>query len=313
MCRRAMTAPNQSATGQVTFTDVDLSDSHSLSVSVAASHGTASVDADGTWHYTVSNSGAVDALAAGEHLADSFTVQVDDGQGGLATQTVSIDIVGTNDAPVITSGAQSGNVSEGDDGSNQSATGQVTFTDIDLSDSHSLSVSVAASHGTASVDADGTWHCTVSDSGAVDALAAGEHLADSSAPCRSDDGQGELATQTVSIDIVGTNDAPVITSGAQSGNVSEGDDGSNQSATGQVTFTDIDLSDSHSLSVSVAANHGTASVDADGTWHYTVSELRRGGRAGGGRAPRRQLHGAGGRRPRRACDPDGEYRHRRHQ
>ena len=254
---------NQSATGQVTFTDVDLSDSHSLSVSVAASHGTASFDADGTWHYTVSDSGAVDALAAGEHLADSFTVQVDDGQGGLAIQTVSIDIVGTNDAPVITSGAQSGNVSKGDDGSNQSATGQVTFTDIDLSDSHSLSVSVAASHGTASVDADGTWHYTVSDSGAVDALAAGEHLADSFT-VQVDDGQGGLATQTVSIDIVGTNDAPVITSGAQSGNVSEGDDGSNQSATGQVTFTDIDLSDSHSLSVSVAANHGTASVDADG-------------------------------------------------
>ena len=44
---------------------------------------------DGTWHYTVSDSGAVDALAVGEHLADSFTVQVDDHNGGLATQVVT--------------------------------------------------------------------------------------------------------------------------------------------------------------------------------------------------------------------------------
>ena len=33
-------------------------------------------------------------------------------------------------------------------------------------------------------------------------------------------------------------------------------------ATGQVTFSDVDTSDTHTLSVSVAAAHGTASVDA---------------------------------------------------
>ncbi|MEI9432307.1 VCBS domain-containing protein, partial [Mesorhizobium sp. Cs1299R1N3] len=92
-------ATAQVATGKVTFSDVDTSDSHTLSVSAAAAHGTASVDPDGTWHYTVSDSGAVDALAVGEHLADSFTVQVDDGHGGLVAQVVAITITGTNDAP----------------------------------------------------------------------------------------------------------------------------------------------------------------------------------------------------------------------
>jgi len=40
----------------------------------------------------------------GEHLSDSFMVQVDDHHNGFDTQEVSIDIVGTNDAPVISGG-----------------------------------------------------------------------------------------------------------------------------------------------------------------------------------------------------------------
>src|SRR5207302_1290022 len=127
------------------------------------------------------------------------------------------DITGTNDAPVITSAAQSGGVSEGDGqpAASMSATGQVTFSDVDTSDTHALTVSIAAAHGTAGVDADGTWHYTVTDAGAVDALAAGEHLADSFT-VQVDDHHGGLATQVVAIDITGTNDAPVITSAAQS-------------------------------------------------------------------------------------------------
>src|SRR5439155_1755184 len=154
----------------------------------------------------------------------------------LATQVVSINITGTNDAPVITSAAQSGSVSEGDaePTAAETGSGQVAFGDVDTSDTHSLTISAAAGHGTANVDADGTWHYTVSDSGAVDALAVGEHLADSFT-VQVDDHHGGLAAQLVSIDIVGTNDAPVITSAAQSGSVSEGDDGSSRTATGQVT------------------------------------------------------------------------------
>ena len=212
------------ATGQVTFSDVDTSDTHAFSVSAAAAHGTASVDAaTGHWTYTATDSGAVDALAVGEHLADSFTVQVDDHNGGLATQVVNIDITGTNDAPVITSAAQTGAVSEGDDGASMTATGQVTFSDVDTSDTPRFGDRHAARprHGKRRCPT-GTWHYTVTDSGAVDALAVGETLADSFT-VQVDDHNGGLATQVVSIDITGTNDAPVITSAAQSGNVSEGD------------------------------------------------------------------------------------------
>src|SRR2546425_1260498 len=143
-----------SASGQVTFSDVDASDTHSYSVSAAAAHGAASVDAGGNWSYTVSDSGAVDALAACEHLADSFTVKVADNHGGFATQVVTIDIVGTNDAPVIscndTSTTEIYALALHD--ALPISSGQVTFSDVDASDTHSYSVSAAAAHGAASVD-----------------------------------------------------------------------------------------------------------------------------------------------------------------
>ncbi|SDN97545.1 VCBS domain-containing protein [Afipia sp. GAS231] len=273
------------ATGTITYTDVDTTDTHAFSLSgAAASYGTASVDpVTGQWTYTVSDSGAVDALAAGEHLADSFTVQVADNHGGSTTQLVSIDIVGTNDAPVINAATTvaSGTVSEGDPthGAEMTATGTITYTDVDTSDTHSFSLSgAAASYGTASVDpATGKWTYTVSDSGAVDALGAGEHLADSFT-VQVADNHGGSTTQLVSIDIVGTNDAPVINAATTvaSGTVSEGDPthGAEMTATGTITYTDVDTSDTHSFSLSgAAASYGTASVDpATGKWTYTVSD-----------------------------------------
>ncbi|WP_292458386.1 Ig-like domain-containing protein, partial [Mesorhizobium sp.] len=137
-------------------------------------------------------------LAEGAMRQVAFTYTATDSHGAVSnTGTVSVTVTGVNDAPVITSGPQSSSVSEGDGqpASAKSATGQVTFTDVDSSDSHTLSVSVAAAHGTASIDPDGTWHYTVSDSGAVDALAAGEHLADSFT-VRVDDHNGGIAAQT---------------------------------------------------------------------------------------------------------------------
>src|SRR5476651_2430728 len=81
----------------------------------------------------------------------SFTVKVNDGNGGSTTQDVTITITGTNDAPVITSSAQTGNVSEGDPShllADMTATGQVTFTDADTSDAHTFTVSTVAAYGT---------------------------------------------------------------------------------------------------------------------------------------------------------------------
>ena len=44
----------------------------------------------------------VQALAQGEHATDTFTVRVTDEHGASDTQTVTVDVYGSNDAPIIT-------------------------------------------------------------------------------------------------------------------------------------------------------------------------------------------------------------------
>ena len=62
---------------------------------------------DGSWHYVL-NPGlsTVKALADGQHAQDNFQVQVTNAAGQQSTQTINVDVVGTNDAPVATAPAQ---------------------------------------------------------------------------------------------------------------------------------------------------------------------------------------------------------------
>ena len=54
-----------------------------------------------TWTYTVAAS-AVEYLAEGQTKVESFTITLDDSNGGLITKQIDVTITGTNDAPVIT-------------------------------------------------------------------------------------------------------------------------------------------------------------------------------------------------------------------
>ena len=264
------------ATGTIAYTDVDTTDTHAFSLSGASAlYGTASVDpVTGLWTYTVTDGGAVDALGAGEHLADSFTVTVADNHGGSTTQLVTIDIVGTNDAPVIntTKTVASGTVSEGDPshGADITATGKIAYTDVDTTDTHAFSLSGASAlYGTASVDpVTGVWTYTVTDGGAVDALGAGEHLADSFT-VEVADNHGGSTTQLVTIDIVGTNDAAVI-GGTDTQNLTE----TNAVLTtgGTLTIRDIDSAATFTAQTNVAGSHGYGhfSIDTAGVWNYAT-------------------------------------------
>ncbi len=101
-----------STSGVISFTDVNLAESHTVSVaaqgngylgSLVASVSDASTG-DGvgevTWNYIADDS-ALDSLAAGQTLTQSYDVTIDDGRTGTVTQTVSVDLVGANDAPTI--------------------------------------------------------------------------------------------------------------------------------------------------------------------------------------------------------------------
>lgn len=84
--------------------------SANVGVLVAGNYGSLVMGADGSYGY-VANS-AVDALQIGDHVSDQFNVTIDDGHGHQATTTLTFDIAGDDDRPVITGGSINGSVTE---------------------------------------------------------------------------------------------------------------------------------------------------------------------------------------------------------
>jgi VCBS repeat-containing protein len=229
--------------GTVTFLDVDLSDSETGSVTSRqvtnatlansytltaaqqnallnaftidpATHSQANGTGTVGWHYDISDL-ALDFLGDNDQLTLTFTVQVNDGHGGLASQNVTITIFGTEDGPTITSATVSGTVTE--DSLPTTASGTINFADVDLSDAHSVSVTGNGTQGylgtlSASVtndsttDATGqvTWNFTV-DNADLQFLDEGQTLTQTYSVIV-DDGHGGTAPQTVTITLVGKAD-----------------------------------------------------------------------------------------------------------
>ncbi|WP_049058758.1 VCBS domain-containing protein, partial [Achromobacter xylosoxidans] len=195
-------------------------------------------------------------LGAKEHLTETFTVTSADGTTGKVVITIN----GTNDAPTI-SGTASGAVKE--DGT-QTVTGQLAKADVDVNDKHtwSLNNDGKGQYGTFTLDQSGKWTYVLDNNSAkVQALAEGQKATDS-ITVTVDDGNGGKATQVITIDITGTNDAPTI-GGTATGTVKE--DGT-LVTTGQLTKTDVDTNDTHTWSVNNEGKgqYGTFTVDQNG-------------------------------------------------
>ncbi len=249
---------SDTAIGAVTFTDADLSDTHTVTVTCVTAAGvtsglpSSSATLQG-WlslgSLTDSGNGAIgsdawsfsaqdknfDYLAAGEQVKLTYTVQVADNHGGTTTQNVDVIITGTNDAPEITSSAQTGSITEcaGVLGSTSldTASGAVKFTDADLSDTHMVTVTGVTASGATSGLPDNSilasWLSlgTLTDSGNgatgsdawsfsaldknFDYLAAGEQVK-LTYTVQVADNHGGTAIQHVDVTITGTNDAPAI-------------------------------------------------------------------------------------------------------
>ena len=295
------------SSGALTFSDVDLSDVHTITTApIGSPLGTLTVmknsDTTGsgtggqlTWNYTVPDS-AVEYLAAGETKVEQFTVTVDDGHGGVVNRTISITIVGTNDVPLVSDTVVTGSVTEQITPSgNLTSSGALTFTDVDLSDVHTITtVPIGSPLGTLTTvknsDTTGsgtggqlTWNYAVADS-AVEYLATGETKVEQFT-VTVNDGHGGVVNRIVTITINGTNDAPVMSDTVVTGTVTEQitPDG-NLTSSGAITFTDVDLSDAHTITAApIGSPLGTLtaakSTDTTGsgtggqlTWNYTVAD-----------------------------------------
>lgn len=266
------------ASGQITATDVDAGTNLVFSAPAQGSYGAFSIDGQGNWAYALS--AEADRIADGQVVTETITITVSDGQGGQATQDIDIRIVGTNDAPVVTTapGAKTGDI---DLSVSTTAQGQLTASDPDAASSGSdatsrgtraladddglvWSGSAAGTFGTFTVDADGKWtyEATLGEN-----LAEGQNATESFVATVTDT-NGGTATETVTINLTGTNEAPVVTAGETSGSVVEN---TVPSAAGQLVASDPDAGAALTWSGSAAGVYGAFAISADGAWDYSLN------------------------------------------
>ena len=289
---------NITDSGSLTFADVDLLDIHSVSVTATSPTPlgtlvpTINTDTIGSgvggvidWTYSVVATD-VEYLAVGETKIETFTVTLDDNEGGTVDRDVTVTITGTNDAPILSVEA-TGAVTEDNATPNLTDTGTLSFTDVDLSDTHTITSiyndDVVWSGGTltpAQITAitsgftadNNSWDYSVANS-ETQFLAVGE-IVTFSYDITVDDGNGGTDTQTVTITVTGTNDVPIATANTNSiGNENTGsvdgdliydDDGFGEDS-------DADLSDTLTVTGMAGGDvYGTLTWHADGSYEYDV-------------------------------------------
>ncbi|MGV0908496.1 Ig-like domain-containing protein [Martelella sp. FOR1707] len=253
-------------TGSVTGTDVD-GDDLTFTLEDGPSNGTVTVNPDGSYEYTPNEN---------YNGPDSFTVTVDDGNGGTDTVTVDVTVTPEND-PAVISGDAAGNAVEAggvDNGTpgNPNVSGTLTVSDVDDGEAvFRTPTSLEGTYGSFTFDAEtGAWTYTLDDDRpATEALADGETATDELVVTSLDG----TASETITVTVTGTNDVPVVSD--DTGAVNEDDDAGTGilSTTGQVTIADPDagesLFDIDTLTAS-GSPVGTLTIDADGNWRYEV-------------------------------------------
>jgi VCBS repeat-containing protein len=267
--------PNLSTSGALTIADVDAGQSSftaQAGTAGSSGYGSFALASNGNWTYTASNSqAAIQQLAAGQSLSDSFTAVSSD---GTASQLVTVTITGTNDVPVI-GGVATGAVQEdmAVAGGSLAASGALTTADDDAGQSNFASqASTAGSNGYGSftLATDGNWSYTADNSqAAIQQLGAGQSIVDSFTAVSSDG----TANQLVTVTITGTNDVPVI-GGVAGGSVSEDASTPNLSTSGALTIADVDAGQSSftaQAGTAGSSGYGSFALASNGNWTYTAS------------------------------------------
>ncbi|WP_316197974.1 VCBS domain-containing protein [Bradyrhizobium sp. SZCCHNS2002] len=193
-----------------------------------------------TWTYSVADN-AFDFLAAGETLTLTYMVRVDNNfapSNEYAEIPITITVTGTNDKPVITTGAQSiafsggTSVPGGPLTSSDPTSGVLSFTDVDLTDTHTVSVALTSPQQgsipqalwdlfnkalTASVATDSTgtssgtvnWSLANLPAYAADFIPAGQKVTLTYTVAITDS-QGATTQQAVTVTITGTDEPAVV-------------------------------------------------------------------------------------------------------
>ena len=248
--------------GTVAVTDVDGEDRVERT-SETGTYGTFAIEAGGAWTYVLGV--AAQSLRADTSMKESFQITAADDGAEPATATVTITVIGANDAASF-SGDLTAEVGE-DDGR---SSGTVTVTDVDGEDRVERT-SETGTYGTFTIEAGGAWTYVLGAN--AQSLRAGESRTDRFRITAADDG-AEPATAEVVITVIGANDAAAF-SGGLTAEVGE-DDGR---SSGTVTVTDVDGEDRVERT-SETGTYGTFAIEASGAWTYVLGANAQSLRAG---------------------------------
>ena len=258
------------ATGALTAVDVDFTDGHTWLVDGGGvgKYGTMSVDGDGNWIYALDPLNLeTQALAENQQEFETFTIAVNDGNGGTNAIMITVEVLGTNDAPII-GGRTTRTITEDDA---VSVSGKLKDGDVDLTDSHTwtLLTDAQGDYGSLSLNANGKWTYTIDNTlASTQGLLAGQKETEQYI-IQVEDQYGAIDTVTVTVTVKGTNDIPEL-SGELTGKIEE--DSVITEIEGQLNPDDADIGDSHTWSLSSeTGSFGTLSIDGSGKWVYILS------------------------------------------
>ncbi|MGE6291066.1 VCBS domain-containing protein, partial [Aeromonas media] len=273
--------PLLTETGTLSVTDLDGADEAKFlagnGTPSAGALGSLAITEGGAWTYQVDNS-KVQYLGEGETKVETFTVQSVDG----TEHTVTITITGVNDAAVIT-GSDTGGVTEDESTPLLTETGTLSVTDLDGADEAKFlagnGTPSAGALGSLAITEGGAWTYQV-DNSKVQYLGEGETKVETFV-VTSVDG----TSHTVSVTIIGTNDAPTLSidSGAVvseeglTGGIVDTSGSSDTTdrvaASGKITVGDVDSQDSLTISLNGPAGLTSGGATVQWSWNAATKVL----------------------------------------
>ncbi|MGY8704525.1 VCBS domain-containing protein [Bradyrhizobium sp. 18BD] len=260
-------------TGQITGTDADTGDTltyallnadHHAVATVTGHYGALTVNADGSYTY-VPDAASINALPEGSYC-DSFTVQVTDAHGAATTATYTVDLTGANDTPTLTALNIGKLLDTAAADTFSNLTGQLAGSDADSGDTltyavlnahHHAATTVCGLYGSLTVNTNGSYSY-VPNADAINALQDGNHT--DTFTVQTTDSHGATGTATLTVDVTGANDAPVI----NIDQVCVGQEGDQVFVKG-LSVTDVDSGADEDFTLTATADSGTCVDPASAT------------------------------------------------
>nr|WP_290442711.1 Ig-like domain-containing protein [Halomonas sp. OfavH-34-E] len=210
---------------------------------VEGRYGSLVLNADGSYSYTLDNSNpVVDALKPGQTLTETFSYTITDSDGSVSTATLTISVLGANDAPV----ASVDPIVTTED---TPVEGRVVATDVD-NDDLTFRLDHQPDGGTVTLNEDGTF-TFVPDPDVSGDISFSVTVTDAS---------GATTTVVVTVSVEPVNDVPVASADPIV-------TGSGEAAAGQVVASDVE-GDDLTFALDDGPRHGQFTLNPDGSFIY---------------------------------------------